>query len=198
MLRSGNQTAQASVQPSHAPAHESVSSSKASSATEATSQLVTAERNSPKPADAAPESNSVSNSVDSDSSGPDVTGLRIGMTPDQTRPIIKSRVLISDSLQKSYTEKMAALGFNVPAQGVSGAVPNGKYLNALTVDGGSDVITRHQLAVVFAPVPGHEEIVSVRREVVFPADKKPNYDVFEKTLTEKYGTPTLSYPPRLF
>ena len=143
------------------------------------------------PVDDAVTSKSGTKSVGSGGPGPDVIGLRIGSTPAEARAIFKSRVLVSDSLQKSYTEEVATLGFNIPGQGVSGSVPNGKYLKSLTVN-----VTPHWLFVDFAPVPGHEGIVSLKRDVAFPDDKKPTYDAFEKTVVEKYGTPTVTTPKR--
>jgi hypothetical protein len=111
--------------------------------------------------------------------GPDVLGLRIGTTPEAARTIFKSRILVSDNYKKNYRELFTMLTYNIPAQGVSG--PVGEYLSRLQVP---------DLYVLFTPLPKHEGIVSIRRLVDFPDGKKPTYDSFEKTLAEKYGTPT--------
>jgi hypothetical protein len=192
MLRSGTQTAQASASHSRTPASDSASTPNDSSVAETAGQPMSAQKNGPQPVDEAQTSNNRPMSTGSGGSGPDVIGLRIGTTPAEARAIFKSRAPVSDSLRKgySYRERISALSINAPAQGMSGPVPKGKYLNTISVAANLDSGSIEQLGVAFTPVPGHEGIVSLSRNVSFSAGKKPTYDAFEKTLVEKHGTPT--------
>jgi hypothetical protein len=193
VLRSGTQTKEANVAPLRPPASDLGSSRDGSSTAETTGQVKSAENKNPAPAGDTPASDSGSKSGGSGGLGPDVLGLRIGTTPPEARAIFKSRILVSDSLRKMYQEYSKTLVFeDSPGQHVP--LPNGNYLNSLKTGGSPDGVSMHGLSVAFAPVPGHEGIVSLTRQVVFPEGKKPTVDAFEKTLFEKYGTPTYSDP----
>jgi hypothetical protein len=143
----------------------------------------------------APTSNSGSRALGSGSSGPDVNGLRIGMPIAEARATFKSHVLKSDILRKYYKETSKTLATKVPGQHVPVAVPNGHYINSFETRGEQSPYTYY---VLFAPVPGREEIVSLSRTDYLVPSKKPTFDAFEKTLFEKYGTPTYSEEPNAF
>jgi hypothetical protein len=130
-------------------------------------------------------SKSGSNSVGSRGSGPDVLGLRIGMTPAEARPIIKSRVLVSANLQKNYIEGKSTLSFVRPSSVSLQPVPNGEFLGQLYVRGRTDENEQKELQVILGPVPSHEEIVGVYRSEEFLPSKRPTFDAFEKALLEK-------------
>jgi hypothetical protein len=117
----------------------------------------------------------------SGSSGPDMLGLRIGTTPAEARAIFKSRILVSDDLRQAYREVSATLGYF--AQGDIAPLPNGKYLQTIT-------LVDNSWLVALAPVPGHEGIQSIIRIVSYLQGSQPTLDVVEKTLVEKYGPPT--------
>jgi hypothetical protein len=192
MLRSGTQTAQASAPPSRTPAHESVSTNKESTATETTGQLMAAEKNSPNPAGDASARNSGSQAVGSGGLGPDVLGLRIGMSPAEVRAIFKSRILVSEELRKQFAEIFNPLTFNAEAQGLrSEPVPNGKYLSMLGTSGRHEH-SAQEFRATFGPVPEQERLIYFYRSVILGNDNAPTFNIMEKTLVEKYGTPTNS------
>ena len=144
-----------------------------------------------------------SKSVGRSGSGPDVLGLRIGMSPAQAREMFKSHGFGSSTKSTnrpfdSYAEVSNTLTLGLPGQApqpvphtsyvarISGAVNDVKY-PATESSGGL-------LTVFFGPVPGQERIVLLNRTEYIPASKKPSVDAFAKTLVEKYGTPT-ELPP---
>ena len=95
---------------------------------------MSAEKLNPVPVDNATTTNSGSTSVGSGGSGPDVLGLRIGMTLAEARAIVKSRFPLTQAyFKETYQEESQTLGFSVTAQQVTGSVPNGTYVNSLRV-----------------------------------------------------------------
>jgi hypothetical protein len=195
LLRSGTQTAQASAPPSRTPAHDSASTLTEASVVETKGQVMTADKNSANPAAAAPTSDSGSTSIGSAASGPDVIGLRIGMSPDEARAIFKSRVLTSDAMRKGYKELSSTLAWKVPGRGIQMPVSNGNYIQGFTANGSHDDQSVHNFTVWFSAVPGQEKLLSLSRSDDLLGSKKPTLGAFEKTLFEKYGTPTYRYEP---
>ncbi len=128
---------------------------------------------------------------------PDVLGLRIGMSPDQARAIFKSRILELPDFKKSYQEKFAILSFNLSGVGQQ-QVQNGKFLQSIEV--GKVGLIANGLFVAFAPLPGQETIVWLDKRDEIPANERTTFEVFYKSLVEKYGMPTegnLKFP-RIF
>ena len=120
-------------------------------------------------------------------------GLRIGMTLQEARTIFKSRVLVSDPFLKRYFEIPRKLAFTV--QNTSTSVPNSNYTSSLEVNTAQELDNSvHDFSVTLSPIPGQERIVAVARKDMLSRDKMPTFDIFEKTLLEKYGTPTYSSP----
>ena len=134
------------------------------------------------PATAAPTSNSGSKSVGSGGPGPDVIGLRIGMGPDESRTILKSRFGAS---VESVNERLETLKFMLPSG--SQAIQNTKYLGSII---GKTSDMSHYITVMFSPNPKEEGVVFLQRHLQLLPSNKPTLAAFEKTLMEKYGTPT--------
>ena len=154
--------------------------------------LMKAEKTSSELVGNAPTSKSGAKPVGDGGSGPDVVGLRIGMTPDEARAIFKSRISVTEELR--LNENKATLAFLLPGS-LSQAVPNSDFIAIMWVQGkGKDGLMR-SVRVNLAPVPGHEEIVSVYRMEPIEASKKITFDAFEKLLIEKYGGPPTYTPP---
>ena len=144
-----------------------------------------------------------SRSVGGGGSGPDVIGLRIGMTPDQARQKFKSHGFGSSAKSPnrpydSYTESSNSLTYNLPGQAPQ-PVPHTKYVAQISgaireikvpaTENSGDVLT-----IFFGPIPGEGGIVLLNRTEYLPASKRPTVAAFEKTLVEKYGTPTELQP----
>jgi hypothetical protein len=184
MLRSDTQTKEASAPPSLLPSDQPVSTNNESSVTETTGQLRTAENKNPRPEGNAAVTQSGKASVVSGGTGPDVLGLRIGMSPEETRAVFKSRGWASDGYREVFGELQFSLSGGYPQ-----AIPNSKYLaliDGLPIDPSNEL----RLNVEFGPTPAQEGIVLVNRYQGFPPSSKPTLDTFEKALVEKYGTPT--------
>ena len=148
-------------------------------------------------------SKSGSKSVGSGGSGPDVIGLRIGMTPDQAREQFKSHGFGSSTKSPkrpfdSYTEGSNRLAFVLPGQAPQ-PVPNTKYVAQISgvindIKYPATENAGELLTIFFGPIPGQEGIVLLNRTEYIPASKKPTVDVFAKSLVEKYGPPTELLP----
>ena len=148
-------------------------------------------------------SKSGSKSVGSGWSGPDVIGLRIGMTPDQAREKFKSHGFGSSTKSPkrpfdSYTEGSNRLAFVLPGQAPQ-PVPNTKYVAQISgvindIKYPATENAGELLTIFFGPIPGQEGIVLLNRTEYIPASKKPTVDVFAKSLVEKYGPPTELLP----
>lgn len=148
-------------------------------------------------------SQSRSRSVGSGGSGPEVMGLRIGMTPDQARQKFKSHGFGSSTKSPnrpfdSYTESSNTLTFSLPGQAPQ-PVPHTKYIAQISgaisdikipaTENSGDVLT-----IFFGPIPGEGGIVLLNRTEYIPASKRPTVAAFAKTLVETYGTPTELQP----
>ena len=120
-----------------------------------------------------------SKSVGSGGPGPDVIGLRIGTTPAETRAIFKSR------FGSSVNDILKTLQFTLP--GGSQTIQDTNYLGSIV---GKTSDMSHHITVMFAPIPRQEGIVFLQRHLQLLPNNKPTLATFEKTLTEKYGTPT--------
>jgi hypothetical protein len=155
------------------------------------------------PAGDAATSKNESKSVGSGGTGPDVIGLRIGMTPDQAREKFKSHGFGSSTKSPkrpfdSYTEGSNRLAFVLPGQAPQ-PVPNTKYVAQISgvINDTKYPATENSgelLTIFFGPIPGQEGIVLLNRTEYIPASKKPTVDVFAKSLVEKYGPPTELLP----
>lgn len=118
------------------------------------------------------------------SSGPDLAGIRIGMSPSEARAALKRRTDL-----KVYRDYSLDLSY----EGVDGKakiVPNGKYV-ALMHAYTSGNERRDAILVSFASIPGREKVISVARSVLFPPESYPAIDVYVRALEEKFGKPAM-------
>lgn len=134
-----------------------------------------------------------SKSVGNGEAGPNVFGLRIGMTPNQTRKVFTSHGLGS-STNSPYTEGSSRLTFSLPGQAPQ-PIPNTNYVSRISgslidIKSPATESSGVVLTVFFGPVPGQEGIVSLNLTEYIPVSKEPTVHAFAKILSEKYGTPT--------
>lgn len=151
---------------------------------------------------AASEDHSAAQAAGKDELGPDVLGLRIGMTPARVREIYKSRILLSPELRKKYYERSETLAFHLP-NGKLQPVPNANFYSSFYCAHKENKIDGlyHEFNVSFTAVPGHEKLVSLHRLEWISPSKQPTLSAFLKSLPEKYGAPTYSppgYPGQLY
>lgn len=123
--------------------------------------------------------------------GPDVLGLRIGMSPAEARAIYNARFLVSDSMRRQNHENSKTLAFRLPGTDLR-PVPDGTYFSRFGFDGRGGDGTAQTFYVYFTAVPRSEQVVWILRRASFQATKQPTFGTFEKALLEKYGPPTYS------
>lgn len=132
------------------------------------------------------------NSEESGGNGPEVVGVRLGMTAAEATAILKRRP-VSQGERRPYAGYIVLVA---DAPGVNGriAVPNGKYLSLLAngETGRNATTTDHddRFNVSFTPVPGNERVAAIYRRVGFPLGAKPLKENLVNDLIKKYGKPT--------
>lgn len=118
--------------------------------------------------------------------GPDVIGLKIGMTPNDARNNIKTKGL---KIRKNGEEFFGLLG--ISSDGNTMWLPNVKYLKKISAL--KEVKEGHQeeiLRIYFSPSEsGNERIMGVHRASKLGEGNRPTIDAFENTIFEKYGKP---------
>ena len=122
--------------------------------------------------------------------GPDVIGLRIGMSPAAVKAIFKAHNLINDGFREDF-ETLVISG--LADGGVTKEVPNGKYLDEMFGAYEKDDF-REYVSVHFTPTPGRERVMLVTRTINNPKNQMPTFGACEKALVEKYGPFTYHDP----
>jgi hypothetical protein len=118
----------------------------------------------------------------------DVGGVRLGMSPDQVRAVLRSRML------SNYLESTELLG-SVEAAGASARGNSGsRYLNAIAAwtapdsDGeGGTVDDGESYEVMFTPVPGKERVMAVVHSVAYSPSRAIRTSALQRGLAAKYG-----------
>jgi hypothetical protein len=103
----------------------------------------------------------------------DVAGLRLGMSPDQVRAILKSKAL------SNHYESMEALGGAHSSDG-------GRFVNVIA----AWTATPQQgesFEVMFTPVPGKERVMAIVHSVAYSADTAVAAMAVQTGLVTKYG-----------
>lgn len=111
--------------------------------------------------------------------GPNILGIRLGMTPGEVRKILEARPGI-----KKVGEVRGVLMYQ-PASGQPKPIPNSGYINKLVALPGP--VVYEDLSVRFTPTAGRERAVSIIRRQTFLEGQQPTIDVTVKALVEKYG-----------
>ncbi len=121
----------------------------------------------------------------------DILGLKLGMSPDQARPLVKARKL------QNYLELSQELAFPDPVTGIALSIPNGNMLTFIVGASGNRGYGRigglsadyETLSASFTPVPGAERLVMIVHKVGLRIDEALREDSFYNALTAKYGAP---------
>jgi len=121
----------------------------------------------------------------------DIQGLKMGMAPVQTMPIIQ---LLAAKNGSKVREKSLQLGGRDPAKGIFVPLNNGKVTIQLQ-SGAVDMASTSQdypdaVSVNFTPVPGEEKIAAIYRRSPYKAGARPIDDNVASDLLAKYGKPT--------
>lgn len=118
----------------------------------------------------------------------DIGGVKLGMSPDEVRTVLKSKKLLD------YTESAETLSFLDPAKGVTQAVPNGRFVNLIAAwtpppAGPADAyrVDGESYEVMFTPVPGREQAMGIVHSVGYSPANAIHEAALENGLAKKYG-----------
>lgn len=118
----------------------------------------------------------------------DIGGVKLGMSPDEVRAVLKPKKLLH------YTESPETLGYLDSAKGLMQSVPNGRFVNVIASwtpppSSGADPFEGdgESYQVMFTPIPGRERVVAIVHSVGYsPANAIRETDL-ESALVRKYG-----------
>jgi hypothetical protein len=118
----------------------------------------------------------------------DVAGVKLGMSPDAVRAVLKSKNLHN---YKEWTEALSSLS----AAGVSQPIPNGRFVNVIATwtptaaaAGGEDFEgAGESFEVMFTPVPGGERAMAIVHTEGFSRQDAIHETALDEGLVKKYG-----------
>jgi hypothetical protein len=118
----------------------------------------------------------------------DVAGIRIGMSPDAVRAVLKSKNLRH---YKEWTETLSSLS----AAGASQPIPNGRFVNviaawtppAAAAVGEDFESAGESFEVMFTPVPGAERAMAIIHTQGFSRQDAIRETTLDEGLVKKYG-----------
>jgi hypothetical protein len=118
----------------------------------------------------------------------DVAGIKLGMSPDAVRAVLKSKNLHHD---KEWTETLSTLS----AAGASQPIPNGRFVNviaawtppAAAAPGDDFESAGESFEVMFTPVPGGERAMAIIHSEGFSRQDAIHETALDEGLVKKYG-----------
>jgi hypothetical protein len=118
----------------------------------------------------------------------DVAGVKLGMSPDAVRAVLKSKNLHH---YKEWTETLSSLS----AAGVSQPIPNGRFVNVIATwtppaaaAAGEDFESAGEsFEVMFTPVPGGERVMAIVHTEGFSPQDAIHETALDAGLVKKYG-----------
>lgn len=119
-------------------------------------------------------------------SGPDLVGLRLGMTPDEVMTALKAR-----APKEKWQTVMSDLR-HTTSTGMLSPVPGGRFTAAIINDTRNTTRADEYWAYL-APVPGKERVIAIARRQNF-LQERPLVDNTIAALIEKYGPPAARDP----
>jgi hypothetical protein len=119
----------------------------------------------------------------------DVAGVKLGMSPDEVRTILKSKKLVN------YSESTEALGYFDSAKGALQPITNGRFVNVIATWASppsspvGDVRGEEgeSYEVMFTPVPGKERAMAIVHSVGYSPANAVRETVLDDGLVKKYG-----------
>jgi hypothetical protein len=119
----------------------------------------------------------------------DVTGVKLGMSPDEVRAVLKSKKLLD------YDEAEETLSYLEPGKGVMRPIANGRFVNVIaawTPPPASSAADSFQVdgesyEVMFTPVPGKERAMAIVHSVGYSPANAIHETALESGLVNKYG-----------
>jgi hypothetical protein len=118
----------------------------------------------------------------------DVSGVRIGMSLDEARAVLKSKRLPQ---YKEWTETLSTVD---GAKGAPQSLPNGRFVNTIAtwsvpaaVAGDSREAAGEAFQVMFTPEPGKERVMAIVHSVGYARPGAIHERALEEGLVKKYG-----------
>lgn len=119
----------------------------------------------------------------------DIGGVKLGMSPDEVRTVLKSKKLLD------YTESAETLSYLDSAKGGMQAVANGRFVNVIaawtpppaSAAADSFQVDGESYEVLFTPVPGREQVMGVVHSMGYSPANAIHEIALENGLTQKYG-----------
>jgi hypothetical protein len=118
----------------------------------------------------------------------DIGGVKLGMSPDEVRAVLKSKKLLD------YTESAETLSYLDSAKGAMQALPHGRFVNVIAAwspppasAADSYQVDGESYEVLFTPVPGQEQVMGVIHSVGYSPANAIHEIALENGLTQKYG-----------
>lgn len=121
----------------------------------------------------------------------DVSGLKLGMSPDQVKAVLKSKGLHDQEWSENLSYREAASGRSQP-------IANGRFVSIIAASSaaaagaaGHEQGDAESFEVMFTPVPGRERAMAIVHSVGYSPVNAVHESALESGLIEKYG----GYPP---
>jgi hypothetical protein len=150
----------------------------------ATNTLPAPQAQAPQEAPPPPRMTSVNISVDQI----DIAGVKLGMSPDEVRAILKSKKLLD------YNESAETLSYVDSSKGIVQQVPNGRFVNVIaawtappSAIGDNFEADGESYEVMFTPVPGRERVMGIVHSVGYSLANAVHESTLENGLIKKYG-----------
>jgi hypothetical protein len=128
-----------------------------------------------------------SRKTDAPSQPIDIGGMKLGMSPDEVRAVLKSKNLLD------YNESAETLGYLDPA-GLMHPIPNGRFVNVIAAwtpppssAGDTFEVDGESYQVMFTPVPGKERAMAIIHSVGYSPPNAIRESALDSGLIRKYG-----------
>ena len=118
----------------------------------------------------------------------DVAGIRLGMSPEEVRAVLKSKRLLD------YNESAQTLSYLDSSKGAMQQVPSGRFVNVIAAwspppPSSTDNYQTdgEAIEVLFTPVPGKERVLGIVHTVGYSPTNAIHETALESGLVKKYG-----------
>ena len=119
----------------------------------------------------------------------DIVGIRLGMSPDDVRAVLKAKKLLD------YNESAETLSYLDSAKGAMQPIPNGRFVNVIaawtpapsSTSGDNYQADGEAFEVMFTPVPGKERVMGIVHTMGYSPANAVREVALENGLVKKYG-----------
>ncbi len=119
----------------------------------------------------------------------DIAGIRLGMSPDEVRAVLKSKKLLD------YNESAETLSYLDSAKGAMQPITGGRFVNVIAAwipapsytSGDNYQVDGEAFEVMFTPVPGKERVMGIVHSMGYSPANAVREIALENGLIKKYG-----------